>query len=80
MAKKAINADDNTLTAEQRVILFCAATGIATSTIGIQPRAVRTMVIRGLIERGYPGGTYALTAAGRAAFLALLEGAGIKPT
>jgi hypothetical protein len=40
----------------------------------------RVMVIRGLIERGYPGGAYALTAAGRAAFLALLERAGVKPT
>jgi hypothetical protein len=65
------------LTAQERVILFCAATGIDHVAVGILARAMQAMAIRGLIERD-DSGAYALTDTGRAAFAALLERAGIN--
>jgi hypothetical protein len=66
------------LTAQERVILFCAATGIDHAAVGIVAQAMQTMEIRGLIERDNTG-HYELTDTGRAAFGALVERAGIKP-
>ena len=68
------------LTAQERVILFCAATGIDHAAVGIVARAMQAMAIQGLIEREHDTGTYVLTDTGRAAFAALLERAGIQVT
>jgi hypothetical protein len=65
------------LTARDRVVLFCAATGTDHAAIGITARAMQAMAIRGLIARDHTG-AYVITTAGRAAFTAILEGAGIK--
>jgi hypothetical protein len=66
------------LTAQERVILFCAATGIDHAAVGIVARAMQAMAIQGLIE--HDTGTYVLTDTGRAGFAALLERAGIQVT
>ena len=67
------------LSAQDRVILFCAATGIDHAAVGITARAMQAIAIRGLITRDRElGGTYVLTETGRAAVAATLERAGIK--
>ena len=60
------------LTARDRVILFCAATGTDHAAVGILARAMQALAIRGLIERE-AAGAYVLTETGRAVFAALLE-------
>jgi hypothetical protein len=59
------------LTARDRVILFCAATGTDHAAIGITARAMQAMAVRGLIQRD--AGGYVLTPTGRAVFAAVLE-------
>jgi hypothetical protein len=65
------------LTAQERVILFCAATGIDHAAVGILAQPMQAMAIRGLIERDDTG-HYELTDTGRAAFAAILDRAGMK--
>jgi hypothetical protein len=53
-------------TAQERVILFCAATGISPSAVGITAHAMQSMV------HNRETGDYALTDSGRATLLAIL--------
>jgi hypothetical protein len=70
MAKMTTN-----LSAQDRVILFCVATGIPYAEVGILKRAMRSMAIRGFIEQQGPTQTYVLTASGRATLSGVLENA-----
>ncbi len=66
------------LSAQDRVILFCAATGIDHAAVGILARAMQSMAIRGFIAHNRESGTYTLTDSGRGALAAILEDAGLK--
>ena len=66
------------LNAQDRVILFCAATGIDHAAVGILAHAMQSMAIRGFIAHNRETGVYALTDSGRATLAAILEGAGLK--
>ena len=66
------------LSAEDRVILFCAATAIDHAAVGILAHAMQSMAIRGFITHDRESGAYALTDSGRAALGAILENAGLK--
>ena len=66
------------LNAQDRVILFCAATGIDHVAVGIVARAMQSMAIRGFIVHNRESGGDALTDSGRAALTAILEDAGLK--
>jgi len=66
------------LSAQDRVILFCAATGIDHAAVGILAHAMQSMAIRGFIAHNRESRTYALTDSGRAALTAILEDAGLK--
>jgi hypothetical protein len=66
------------LSAQDRVILFCAATGIDHAAVGITARAMQAVAIRGFIAHDRESGAYALTDSGRAALTAILEDAGLK--
>jgi hypothetical protein len=61
MAKPTTN-----LSAQDRVILFCAATGIDHAAVGILAHAMQSMAIRGFITHNRESGAYALTDSGRA--------------
>jgi hypothetical protein len=61
------------LSAQDRVILFCAATGIA-----ILAHAMQSMVIRRFIAHNRESGAYTLTDSGRATLGAIFENAGLK--
>jgi hypothetical protein len=74
MAKKSMTA----LTAQERVILFCTATGISHVAVGITAHAMQSMAIKGFIVHHRESGAYALTDSGRAALTAILEDAGLK--
>jgi hypothetical protein len=74
MAKKATTR----LNAQDRVILFCAATGIDHAAVGILAHAMQSMAIRGFIAHNRESGAYALTDSGRAALTAILEDAGLS--
>jgi hypothetical protein len=65
------------LSAQDRVILFCTATGIHHAEVGILARAMRSMAIRGFIERYGPTQAYVLTASGRATLMGILNEAGL---
>jgi hypothetical protein len=65
------------LSAQDRVILFCTATGINHATVGILAHAMQSMAIRGFIAHNRESGAYALTDSGRAALLAILGDAGL---
>ena len=69
------------LSAQDRVILFCAATGIDHAAVGILAHAMQSMAIRGFIAHNRESGAYALTDSGRATLTAILEDAeiGITP-
>jgi hypothetical protein len=67
-----------TLTAQERVILFCAATGINHALVGVTAHAMQSMAIRGFIAHNRESGAYALTDSGRAALTAILEDAGVN--
>ena len=66
------------LSAQDRVILFCAATGIDHAAVGILAQAMQSMAVRGFIGHDRESGAYALTDSGRAALTAILEDAGVK--
>jgi hypothetical protein len=67
------------LTAQERVILFCTATGVSHAAVGITAHAMQSMAIKGFIvhNRESGAGPYALTDSGRAALLAILGDAGL---
>lgn len=65
------------LNAQDRVILFCAATGIDHSAVGILAHAMQSMAIRGFIAHDRDSGAYTLTDSGRAALRAILDDAGL---
>jgi hypothetical protein len=66
------------LSAEDRVILFCAATGIDHGAVGILAHAMQSMAIRGFITHDRESGAYALTDSGRATLTAILADAGLR--
>jgi hypothetical protein len=66
------------LSAQDRVILFCTATGINHATVGILAHAMQSMAIRGFIAHSRESGSYTLTDSGRATLGAILENAGLK--
>ena len=65
------------LTAQERVILFCIATGVSHAAVGITAHAMQSMAIKGFIVHDRESGAYALTDSGRAALLAILGDAGL---
>src|SRR5262249_3105707 len=69
------------LNAQDRVILFCVATGIVHGSVGITDHAMQSMAIRGFIAHNRESGVYTLTDSGRATLTAILEDAEIgSPT
>jgi hypothetical protein len=66
------------LNAQDRVILFCAATGIDHAAVGILAHAMQSMAIRGFIVHDRESGAYALTDSGRAALAGILADAGLR--
>jgi hypothetical protein len=66
-----------TLTAQERVILFCTATGVSHAAVGITAHAMQSVAIKGFIVHDRESGAYALTDSGRAALLAILGDAGL---
>jgi hypothetical protein len=65
-----------TLTAQERVILFCTATGVSHAAVGITAHAMQSMAIKGFIVHDRESGAYALTDSGRAALVAVLRDGG----
>ena len=65
------------LTAQERVILFCTATGVSHAAVGITAHAMQSMAIKEFIVHDRENGAYALTDSGRAALLAILGDAGL---
>jgi hypothetical protein len=55
------------LTAQERVILFCTATGVSHAAVGITAHAMQSMAIKGFIVHDRESGACALTDRGRAA-------------
>ena len=74
MAKKTTTK----LNAQDRVILFCAATGIDHAAVGILAHAMQSMAVRGFIAHNRETGMYSLTDSGRATLTAILKDAGLK--
>jgi hypothetical protein len=74
VAKKATT----NLNAQDRVILFCAATGINHAAVGIVAHAMQSMAVRGFIAHNRETGAYALTDSGRATLAGILEDAGLS--
>ena len=68
------------LSPQDRVILFCVATCIHHSSVGITDHAMQSMAIRGFIAHNRESGAYTLTDSGRAALMAILEEAEIGIT
>jgi hypothetical protein len=66
------------LTAQDRVILFCVATGIDHAAVGILAHAMRSMALRGFIEHDRESGAYTITDSGRATLAMILDHVGIK--
>ena len=66
------------LDAQDRVILFCAATGIDHAAVGIVAKAMQSMAVRGFIAHNRESGSYTLTDSGRATLGAIFENAGLK--
>src|SRR5262249_36574914 len=62
-----------TLSAHDRVILFCVATATDCSTVGITAHAMQSMAIRGFIAHDRESGAYTLTDSGRATLTAIVE-------
>jgi hypothetical protein len=67
-----------TLSAQDRVILFCVATGVDQGAIGITVHAMQSMAIRGFIAHNRESGAYSLTDSGLATLAAMLEDAGLN--
>jgi len=61
------------LTAREKVALFCAASDIDHAAVGILASVMQSMEIRGLISREHTS-RYALTDDGRAVLRAMLPG------
>jgi hypothetical protein len=68
------------LSAQDRVILFCVATGVHHSSVGIIDHAMQSMAIRGFIAHNRESGAYTLTDSGRATLRAILDDAQIGIT
>ena len=66
------------LTAQDRIILFCVATGIDHAALRILVQAMQSMAIRGFILHDRQNGGYSLTDSGRATLAAILDDAGLK--
>jgi hypothetical protein len=66
------------LDAQERVILFCVATGINHAAVGTGVQAMRAMAVRGFVEHDRASGAYRLTDSGRATLAMILDRAGIK--
>src|SRR5260370_29120672 len=66
------------LNAQDRVTLFCAATGIDHAAVGILAHAMQSITIRGFIVHNRESGAYALTSTGRATLMAILEPSGLQ--
>jgi hypothetical protein len=66
------------LSAQDRVILFCTATGIDHAAVGILANAMQSMAIRGFIAHNRESGSYTLTDSGRATLDVILGNAGLK--
>jgi hypothetical protein len=66
-----------TLSAHDRVILFCAATATDHGAVGITAHAMQSMAIRGFIAHDRESGAYSLTDSGGATLAAMLEDAGL---
>jgi len=60
------------LNAQDRVILFCTATGIDHAAVGILAHAMQSMAIRGFIAHNRESGAYALTNSGRATLVRIM--------
>jgi hypothetical protein len=60
------------LTVQERLLLFCLASGTDWQKASITPSAARHLMVRGLIERQAATG-YVLTEQGRAVLAAVLE-------
>jgi hypothetical protein len=65
------------LNAQDRVILFCTATGIDHAAVGIPAHAMQSMAIRGFIAHNRESGAYALTDSGCATLVGMMEDAGL---
>jgi hypothetical protein len=65
------------LNEQDRVILFCAGTGIDHLAVGIPARAMQSMAIRGFIAHNRESSVYTITDSGRAALGTILEDAGL---
>jgi hypothetical protein len=70
-----------TLSPQDRVILFCVATGIVHGSVGITDNAMQSMAIRGFVAHNRESGVYTLTDSGRATLTAILDDArlGLHP-
>jgi hypothetical protein len=68
------------LSAHDRVILFCVATGVHHGSVGIIDHEMQSMAIRGFIAHNRESGAYTLTDSGRATLTAILEDAEIGIT
>ena len=66
------------LSVEERVLLFCVASGTDWTRAGISIVIMRNVVLRGLINRDLKTGQLTLTERGRGVLQALLAGAGLK--
>jgi hypothetical protein len=64
------------LSTEDRVILFCVASGIVHGSISITDHAMQSMAIRGFTAHNRESGAYTLTDSGRAALAAVLQEGG----
>ena len=70
----------STLSAHDRVILFCVATATDHGAVGIMAHAMQSMAIRGFIAHDRESGAYTLTDSGRATLTAILLDAEIAIT
>ena len=68
------------LSAPDRVILFCVATGIYHGSVGLTDLAMQSMAVRGFIAHNRESGAYTLTDSGRATLRAILDDAQIGTT
>jgi hypothetical protein len=78
MPKRSLELIVFKLTAEERVFLFCVASGTDWTRIGIPGGLARNMVIKDTVDHDRAGMRFVLTKTGREALQVLLEHAGIK--
>jgi hypothetical protein len=65
------------LTAQERVILFCTATGVSPAAVGITAHAMQSMGHQGIHRRRPRKRALCASDSGRAALLAILGAAGL---